>query len=193
MLHNKYYGVLKQYLGDYGRETYGRKLVGKVNLSQKGIALALVELEKQSILKSRKQGPIKLYSLNGNNTEIKSTIAIVELMRKEEFLSKSRALAHLFRQDSRIVGIFGSYAKGSQKKDSDIDIFVIGKKKNNDYDLQGRKFNIEISIKYFSASQWAVLCKEKNNLCREIVSNHVLIFGAEKFIEIIWSDFYGYN
>ena len=150
MIHNKYFEIVKQFLGDYKRELYGRELIGKVKLSQKGIALALQELEKKSILKSRKEGNLKHYYLNFEYSEIKDILAIAEIMRKIEFLAKQRKIAHLFKADDRIVGIFGSHAKGSQKEGSDIDVFIIGKRKEKDYGRGGKIFDLDISIKYFS-------------------------------------------
>ena len=41
MIHNKYYEIMKQFLGDYSRKIYGRELIDKVNISQKNIALTL--------------------------------------------------------------------------------------------------------------------------------------------------------
>ena len=191
MIHNKYFGVLKQFLGDYKREVYGRELIGKVKLSQKGITLTLDELEEKRVLKSRKEGTLRHYGLYLENTEIKDIIAVAEIMRKVEFMHKNRKLAHLFRQDDRIVGIFGSYAKGTQKEDSDLDIFIIGKKSTHDYDEQGKMLQTDISIKYFSIKEWIKLLKEKNNLCKEIMENHVILFGTENFVKLVWSDYYG--
>ena len=82
MIHNKYFDIIRQFLGDYNREIYGRELIGKVRLSQKGIALSLEELERKSILKSRKHGTLKYYRLNIGYSEIRGIIAIAELMRK---------------------------------------------------------------------------------------------------------------
>jgi len=193
MLHNKYYYVLKCYSGDFNREIYGRELIGKVPLSQKGIALALQELELMSILKSKKRGTIKLYSLNREWTEIKDALTIIEITRKIEFLEDSRALAHIFQSDNRIVGIFGSYAKGTQKADSDIDVFIVGKKRENDYDKKDGIIQEKLSIKYFSEQEWTRLLKEKNNLAKEIISNHIILFGVEQFVHQLWSDYYGFN
>ena len=193
MIHNKYFEVLKQFLGDFRREIYGRELVGKVKLSQKGIALALEELEKKSILKSRKEGNLKHYGLNFAHSEIKAVISVAELTRKIEFLAKNRKIAHIFRSDERIMGIFGSYAKNAQKESSDLDVFIIGPKKDDYYSKECRKMDIGISIKYFSRAEWISLLKEKNNLCKEIINNHVLIFGIEQFLELLWGNYYGFN
>ena len=154
MIHNKYFEVLKQFLGDYNRELYGRELIGKVKISQKGIALTLEELEKMSFLKSRKEGTLKHYSLNIPYSEITDIIALTEIMRKIEFLTKNRKIAHIFKSDERIIGIFGSYAKNTQKEGSDLDVFIIGPKKDNDYSKEGKKMDTDTSIKYFSKAEW---------------------------------------
>ncbi len=196
MLHNKYFELLKQFLGDYNREVYGRELIGKASMSQKGIALALEELEKKGILKSRKRGNMKYYRLNTDNTEIKDIIAITELTKKIGFLSKHRKIAHALHDlkgDDRIVGIFGSYAKGTQKEDSDIDLFIIGKRTGREYAQEGKKLRLNISVKHFKKNEWAKLIMQKNSLCREIISNHALLYGTEKFISLAWRHYYGFN
>lgn len=192
MIHNKYFYVLKQFLGNYGRELYGRELIGKIAMSQKGIALALEELENTATLKSRKQGSIKYYRLNAENTEIKDFLVVAELLRKAEFLASHRKLAYLFREDDRIVGVFGSYARGVEKEGSDLDIFVIGGK-GPDYEEKGKELDIDGSVKLFSKTQWKELLLSKNTLAKEIVYNHVLIFGAERFVSEAWRVYYGFN
>ena len=49
MLHNKYSEILNLLTEDYRKEIYGRELIGKVSISQKGIALALKKLENEGI------------------------------------------------------------------------------------------------------------------------------------------------
>lgn len=189
MLHSKYFEILKQFLGDYKSEIYGRALIDRVKLSQKGIALSLEELEKQRVLKSRKEGNLKHYGLNLKYTEIKDLLAITELIRKLEFLNKEREIAHCLKKDNRIVGIFGSYARGTNKKNSDLDVFIIGGKKREELKF----FNLNASFKYFSQNEWRKLLKKKNNLCREILEKHILLFGIENFINLAWSDYYGFS
>ncbi len=193
MLHNKYFEVLEKFLGDYNREIYGRELIGKVSLSQKSIALVLVDLERNGILKSKKKGNMKYFKLNLENSEIKDIIISVEFMRKLNFLKKHRKLANIFEKDDRMVGVFGSYAKGIHGKDSDVDVFIIGNKKKLDYFEKGKKFNIDISVKYFSEIEFKKLLKEKNNLIKEMILDHVLIFKTEKFVDFLWEEYYGFN
>lgn len=193
MLHNKYYAVLKQFLGDYSRELYGREILGKVPLSQKGIALALRELEDINILRARPRGREVLYSLNHEIPEIRDVLAITEFTRKIEFLKKYPQLAYTFKDDERIVGIFGSYAKGTQTSGSDVDVFVIGRKKEKDYDETGKVLGATIHIFHFSPKEFRMLLEDKNNLWGEIVEYHILLFGIERFIQAVWRQYYGFH
>ncbi len=193
MLHNKVYEILSQFLEDYKKEIYGREIIAKTDLSQKNISLTLGELEKEGILRSRKSGSIKYYRLNIENTEIKDIIFVLETLKKINFFKKQRKIANLFKIDTRVVGIFGSYAKGAQKKDSDIDIFIIGNRLKDDYNKLGAALDLNISIKYYTEREFIELMKNKNNLVKEIIKNHVLLFGIEDFIKLIWGNYYGYN
>ena len=193
MLHNKYFWILERFLPDLGGEVYGRKLEGEIPISQKAIAIALDELEGKGILKSRKQGNIKYFSLNNKNPEAKDVILSAETMRKINFLNSHRKLAEIFKADDRVVGIFGSYSKGKETKSSDVDVFIIGPKVSRDYDKSGGLLDLDISIKYFLEKDFRKLARDKNNLIKEIIGNHILIFGAEKFIKIIWRDYYGFD
>ena len=191
MLHNKYYELLKPFLGDCTREVYGRELIPTVRQSPKGIALALAELERLGILKSRRQGTLKYYRLNADHTEIRDILAIAELLRKIDFLGRHRALAHLAGPDDRIVGVFGSFAAGTQKPDSDVDLFIVGPKKPDKYRAKGERLGLELSPRYFTKQQWTALLRQKNNLCKEIVKNHIILSQAEAFIATLWSEYYG--
>ncbi|MEA2004184.1 MAG: nucleotidyltransferase domain-containing protein [archaeon] len=193
MIHNKYSEILNIFTGDYRKEIYGRELIGKVSISQKGIALTLKELEEEGILKSKKKGSIRFYSLNLKYSQIKEIIAIAELDKKTQFYQKHRAISHIFKDDERIVVLFGSYAKGTQKKESDLDIFIIGKKKAEDYDKKGEEFDLEINIKYFTEKEFKELLNKKNSLINEIIKNHIIFFNTEKFISMIWKEYYGLN
>ena len=193
MIHNNYFEILNQFLGDYNREIYGRELIGKVSLSQKGIALALESLEKDGVLTSKKRGNMKFFSLNTKYARIKDTIVMAEIAQKTHFFEKHQTIANLFKSDERIVGIFGSYAKNTQKKDSDIDIFIIGEKIGDDYVKKAKVYDLDVSIKYFTIKEFKGLLQKKNPLITEIIANHILIFNVEQFIELAWRDYYGFD
>ena len=118
---------------------------------------------------------------------------MAEITQKTNFLNKHQTIANLFKSDERIVGVFGSYAKGTQKKDSDIDLFIIGEKTSQDYATKAKVYDLNISIKYFSPKEFKDLLKKKNPLIREIIENHITLFNVERFIEYLWRDYYGFD
>lgn len=192
MIHNTYFEIIAQFLGDYTREIYGRQLIGKVSLSQKAIALTLEKLESEGVLVSRKSGNMRFYALNKKNPQIKDIITITELTRKTEFLNKHKIIAQVFKGDSRIIGVFGSYAKNIEKKDSDVDIFIIGEKNSTDnYVESAQMFDLDVSIKYFSLKEFKKL--RNNPLVKEIIAHHVILSNAEGFVSIVGKDFYGFD
>ena len=188
MLLHKHYHILKQFLGNYRKEIYGRELIKKIPLSQKAIALTLRELE--GILLPKKTGNIRFYSLNLKHPDIRNILAITELMKKIEFFRRHRTLSELFRRDDRIVLIYGSYAKGLQRKGSDLDLMIIGKKRINDYN--GKPYDINIDIKYLTEKECKHLIK-KDNLLREVIENPIVVFNTERFINLLWEDYYGFD
>ncbi|MBU0756884.1 MAG: nucleotidyltransferase domain-containing protein [Nanoarchaeota archaeon] len=193
MLHKTDFEIFALFTGNYQARLYGRELVGKVSMSQKSIALSLSRLENQGYLKSETKGSIKFYSLNIAVPEIQDILAMTEIYRKMVFIEKYKFLHEIFRQDKRIVGIFGSYARNTNKKDSDIDIFIIGEKKDFNYEDAGKIYDVDLDIKKFTEKDFVELLSKKNPLVSEIVNNHVLIFNIERFISIVWRNYYGFN
>ena len=183
MIHNKYFEIMEQFLGGYDREIYGRELVGKVSISQKNIALTLEELEKRGILSSKARGGAKYYFLNKQNSLFGRYILMFEAERTIEFLSFHKNIAEIFSKvgGSGIVCVFGSYAKGVENKNSDLDLLVIGEN-GNLIGKEGKNFGIDVSIKSGSKKEFRAMLKERGPFIREILENHVVIFGFEEFV-----------
>ena len=80
--------------------------------------------------------------------------------------------------------VFGSYAKDIAKKDSDLDIFVIGKYNKEKIKKVSKTYGIEISIKCYPLKTF-----EKNLandiLLKEILKNHIIFLNAEQFIKMV--------
>ncbi|MBI2549211.1 nucleotidyltransferase domain-containing protein [Candidatus Woesearchaeota archaeon] len=193
MIHTKYVTILSYFTNDFTKRMYGRQLVGKVNMSPKNIALTLNELESEGILTSQKQGNLKFFALSLRNPRIKDLLVQTEISKRIDFFTRHPKIEHIFRNDTRIVGIFGSYANRTEKSDSDVDCFIIGKKIHNDYDEKGKLFDLPMHMQYFTTKEFIRLLSQKNNLIKEMVNNHILLFGTEDFIQIVWRYFYGFD
>ena len=80
-----------------------------------------------------------------------------------------------------MVLIFGSYAKGIQKEDSDLDLFIVGKFDEAKIKDIGKKYRIDINIKSYPMK---IFEKEIDDdvLLKEIAGNHILIKDAKGFV-----------
>ena len=147
MLHNKCFEIMKEFLKGYDKKIYGRSFLERIKLSQKNIALTLIELEKEGLLVSEKSGNRRYYSLNFLNPLTKDYLILFENMRKIEFLEKHKNLIDFSGKISgEIVCIFGSYAKNKFNKNSDLDVFIVGKIDSSKVRELGKTLGYDIQI-----------------------------------------------
>src|SRR3989344_3413881 len=123
--------VLEEFLGDYTGSFTGSYIARKRSLNQKPVAKTLNRLEDEGFLRSRTAGNNKEFSLNLDNPEpVKNFIIAAEHLRTAVFLKKNPMVKEVLAKARPALGgivvVFGSYAKGVQKKDSDLDVFVAG-------------------------------------------------------------------
>jgi predicted nucleotidyltransferase len=184
MLHNKYFEIMKKFLNGYFRDFYGRGLIGTVKMSQKNISLTLNELEIEGILKSEMRGNRRHYSLNFNNILLTQEIICFENLRKLEFLKKNKKLIDFLNNvNGSIVCVFGSYAKETNNKNSDLDLFIVGKVNSLKLKRFGEDYGIDVQIFNVSFKDFINSIKRNDEIFNEVLKNHVLIKGVEMFVQ----------
>jgi len=115
--------LLKAFFEAPDTELYTRQLASKYHMSVGTLHRELLKLSISGILKSRKIGNIKLFFLNKQNPiyeEIKNIIS------KTEGVIKFIKDAIFGIKGIKVAFIYGSFAKGDERQDSDVDIFLIG-------------------------------------------------------------------
>ena len=172
--------VFEEFLRDFNIQLTGSFIAKKKNLNQKTVSNYLNKLEGEHILKSKTQGKNKLYFLNLKNKEIvKNYILAVEHLRTINFYKKNILIKEVAEKISPyikgIAVIFGSYAINTQKQDSDLDIFIIGRCNETEIEKISKTYKIEISLKVYSKLKQDILTTE-------VVKNHIIIKNAEQFI-----------
>jgi predicted nucleotidyltransferase len=176
--------IVEELLKSFNTKLTGSYISKKNNLNQKTVSNHLTELENMHILKSETQGRNKLYGLNLDNEHlVKEFVLAIEHLKSLNFYKKNllvkEVLGKIFHYVKGIVIIFGSYAKGIQKKSSDLDIMIIGKCDEDKVELVAETYNLEISLKIYPKF-------EKDLLMKEVVKNHIIIKNGELFVgEII--------
>lgn len=87
--------------------------------------------------------------------------------------------------------IFGSFAKNTQIKNSDLDLAIITSKQNLRkteliINALAKIINIQIHSVEFSYKDFIEMLKSKElNVAKEIIKNHIIIHGCEQFYESI--------
>ncbi|GAI09937.1 unnamed protein product, partial [marine sediment metagenome] len=92
------------------------------------------------------------------------------------------------------VVLFGSLAKGTDFKKSDIDLFIIvpsKKKYDETIDMEcvglSKGFGVEINPIVSEPTNLLTMLSEKGqNVGKEILKNKIILFGAEKFWELVF-------
>lgn len=171
--------VLSIFIANSGERFYLRRLCALTGISPRPVQLALAGLENEGILKAQREANIKFYSLNEDCpilTEIKSIILKTEAA--DGLLSRGfKGLKNI-----KCAFIYGSVAKGKERKGSDIDICVIG-----NVDLGNlskvtsrleKRLKREISVVTFGADEWRKAVADKKAFAMDILKNKKIILAG---------------
>lgn len=162
------------------KEMHGRELTKELKTSLTRIQSTLNQLRQSNVLDYKIEGKNHVYFIK-KNLVAKSFILNAENYKLAKTLSKYQILMPVFqdiieKSKEELIILFGSYAKGIPKEDSDIDVYIDTKDIKVKETIQ--KINDLISIKIGKFNQ-------KDLLIKEIIKNHVIIKGVEKYYERI--------
>lgn len=170
-----------------GKAVSRKQIKSLTKLGNKVLTKFLLLLEKFDMLIVQKIGKTFLYKLNLSNPFVEKILEIIKLEKKalnnldfyiltilREFVYE---MTNIHLSDLRQIYLFGSYAKRTYHKDSDIDVALILEKKdvNNELlvtqaisKLQAR-FKKEIQVHYYTEKEF----NRKNQLAEEILRDGI--------------------
>jgi len=153
-------------------------------------------LIKDGVIIKEKAGNSHLCSLNMANEKTPALMQLSEIERRDEFLSDNKELKLILDDfvksiESQInvisIVLFGSYAKGTATKESDIDIMLMGKTKTGIDKITKEiyaKYGKEISAVTMTPDDFK---RQKGKaVIKEIISNHYILCGVEKFVNMVF-------
>ena len=166
------------------RDMHGREIAKELKTSLTRVQAILTELRKINVLDYKIEGKNHIYFIK-KNLMSKSFILNAENYKLSKIINKHPELEPIFqdvikKSKSSLILLFGSYAKNTEKKDSDIDIYIkttnpkIAKEVQKIYNL----LSDLISIKTGNFNSDDLLIKE-------IIKNHAIIKGGEEYYEKI--------
>ncbi len=160
------------------KENHVRGIAKQLNESHSTISRKLNNLKKENVIDSRNEGKNKIFFLKKNITT-RSYILQAELHKLTKLLHTHPELSVTFEEilkktNEKLIVLFGSYAKGLAKNDSDIDVYIETKSRSIKKSIEGINSRINVKIGIFDT---------KSPLIKEIIKDHVIIRGIEEFYE----------
>jgi len=153
-----------------------REIANKLKTNHTTILRKTREMMGSNVLDFEVEGKNKIFFIR-NSEEARDYIHLAERYKKIKILDKYpllRKVVETIRKNKKIklAILFGSYAKGTAKKDSDIDIFIETKNKKLKQEISKIGSLLSIKIGTYSGS---------SELKREIDKNHVILKGIEEY------------
>jgi predicted nucleotidyltransferase len=139
------------------------------------------QLVAAGILNERSVGNIKLFSLNKRNAVYEE---IKNLIQKTEGVVKLVKDAVESVEGVRVAFIYGSFAKGDERQESDIDVFLLGDNINEDELVMNlssleKKLFREINYTRYTEAEYKKE-KRKNSFISEVIKGKkVFIKGGD--------------
>jgi len=158
-----------------------------LGISPSTAQLILNDLEKKAVLESSLRGKTRVYNLRKAlisqeylifAEHYKTILFLEKHLKIKEFLSKIPAYLE------GIGLIFGSYAKGLEKEDSDLDLFIVGPCDRKKIEAAGEIYNLRVSVKNYPLKTFQENLKS-DVLIREVLDNHTVVFNAEGFVRMV--------
>ena len=162
------------------KEMHGRELAKELKTSLTRVQSVLTELRNINVLDYNVEGKNHVYFIKKNLIS-KSFMLNAENYKLSKLLTKHPELEPIFndiikKSKSSLIILFGSYAKGTPKKDSDIDIYIGTTSQKTKQEVQKIYGLISVKIGKFNPDDLLV---------KEIIKNHVIIRGGEEYYEKI--------
>ena len=177
--------VLSLFTNDFGREYYIREVEKLLKISPRTAQLILEDLEDKGVIESKIRGKIRTYKIKLSEFT-KRYFVFVEQYKAIAFLEKNLMIKEIVEKitpNIKGIGIiFGSYAKGIENKESDLDIFVAGNYNKEEIKRVSKNLGIDISVKCYSIKTFEKNIN-KDILLKEILKNHVVFVNTEQFIK----------
>lgn len=193
--------ILESFLPDFTEEKTTHEIMEKTQLSYEPVYRHLKNMAKQDIVTKKRKGKTDLFRLNLENDEIRKTIEKWSIKKRKKFLHKFTELKPVIEELINSIEslgpyllsliLFGSVARGSATKKSDIDILiVISIEDQKDHltdeihricNILGTKYNKELSPMIVSLGDFYKMLEEKKDFTKNMIKDAIVLYGEEIF------------
>ncbi len=159
-----------------GGETHLRSIANDIEVPRMSTSRILDKLVEENVLDFKKEGRNKVFFIR-KTLQAKNYVFNAERYKLIKLLKKHPELGVIIEDilkncSEPLVVLFGSYAKGTAKKDSDIDIYIEATSRKTKDKIEALHSKINIKLGSFDTDDY---------LIKEIVKNHIILKGVEDF------------
>ena len=183
--------ILKLLLSNKKEEFTIRLISKRISIDYKTVHIIVKRLITSDVIKAKKAGQTILCSIN--QKAFNADVFRAELIRKEEILADKDIYVLYNRIKNTVKGffillLFGSYASGTKKKKSDIDLMLIT---NEDPIIKKVKnivstLPLKIHFISFNSEEFLSMLKTTEfNVGKEAADNNIILFGIEDYYKLI--------
>lgn len=165
-----------------------KEIMQKTGYSYEPINRIVHNLAKRKIITEKKFGKTLVYDLDAKKTEAKVAFYVSATEKANNFAGKHSSifagLSEIPEEDAELIIIFGSYAKGTARKDSDIDLIIISsnsKKVEVNLASMKRRYGLEIHPIIISKIEFTKIKEENKELWDSLIENGIIFKGYEVF------------
>ena len=175
MQESKFIKFVEFFLANPYEEIYLRKIAKKLNISPFAAKKYADILIKEGLILDERRANLRYLKANVNNLFYK----YLKISYNIRQLLKSGLLEFIKNNVTNVTSIilFGSLAKGDNDDKSDVDIAIIGKEKYLDLSEFESKINREITLHFFSWSEWNKKAKKDSPFYYEIINHGIPLYG----------------
>lgn len=176
MVQNKTNTELEIVLVLIRNKSHLREIARTLKIPHSTVLRRINELVKRGVLDYTAEGKNKVFFIK-NTLNAKNHVYSAEIYKLSKVIEKNPGLGIILEEIKNkvpkgMIILFGSYAKGIEKKESDIDIYVETQDRKIKQEIQ--MINSRLSIKTGGFDMDSLLVKE-------IIKNHVIVRGLEEF------------
>lgn len=163
-----------------------RTISQKCEINYKSAYNAIESLKEEKLIEIKTSQKTKFCNLTNNFSPL---LYKVEYDRKEEFVQKNklRPLLNTLEniQKEHVTLLFGSFAKGTQNKNSDVDLLII-----TDYEKEiNQELNIlplDIHTTFITINEFLMMAKSKEfSVVREALKRNIILVGIDNYYRLL--------
>lgn len=196
--------ILKVFYKEIGGEFSILQIAKKIRVSYSYVHREVELFSKRGIISVNVSGRRKYCKPNYLNLIVVSSFVKISAEEAQKFLSAGEKITSIVKEllaglpektnyNLLSIILYGSFAKSTQIKSSDVDLLVLVPSKEkygeiieNECVSLSRRYGVEVSPIISEPQSFLNMLREReNNVAKELLKNKIILYGAEKFWELV--------